>query len=143
MKAQELEPFIKTIERLLEDTQERLVYRSNIYIETNIKGYTPSAGDLAYPEKLEMMKVILVLKYLIHLNNNYFQSIAENLNDSKSEVSDIPEERVRTRSDSVSSSHSDISFATNERSYERVNRESRSMSTFIYSSNILKCFVKH
>ena len=42
---------------LLEDTQERLVYRCNIYIQTNIAGYSPAAGDLAYPEKLEMMKV--------------------------------------------------------------------------------------
>jgi hypothetical protein len=45
------------VQLLLEDTQERLVYRCNVYIQTNIIGYSPAAGDLAYPEKLEMMKV--------------------------------------------------------------------------------------
>lgn len=45
------------MESLLQDTQERLQYRCHIYIETNILNYTPASGDLAYPQKLEMMKV--------------------------------------------------------------------------------------
>lgn len=57
MALDELESFVKTMEHLLQDTQERLVYRCNIYIQTNILDYTPASGDLAYPEKLEMMKV--------------------------------------------------------------------------------------
>ena len=122
-----MESFLRTIERLLEDTQERLVYRLNIYIQTNIIGYIPSAGDLAYPEKLEMMKVLNLFllihkKFIICL----FQSIAQNLMDSKEE--DSSEERVRMRSDSVSSSLSDISFATNDKSYEKANKHMRSES---------------
>ena len=33
------------------------MYRSAVYIRTDITGYQPSPGDLAYPEKLEMMEV--------------------------------------------------------------------------------------
>ncbi|CAG2103433.1 unnamed protein product [Medioppia subpectinata] len=72
-QSQELEPFIQSVERLLQDTQERLVYRSNIYIQSNIIDYTPCAGDLAYPEKLEMMK-----------------SIAQNLVDTKADETRSP-----------------------------------------------------
>lgn len=55
----ELESFVKAMKVLLQDTQERLVYRCNIYIENNILNYVPASGDLAYPQKLEMMKVHL------------------------------------------------------------------------------------
>ncbi|KAK6309564.1 hypothetical protein J4Q44_G00194450 [Coregonus suidteri] len=41
-----------------EDVQERLVYRTHIYIQTDIIGYNPAPGDLAYPEQLEMMEKI-------------------------------------------------------------------------------------
>lgn len=87
----ELESFVKTMENLLQDTQERLVYRCNIYIQTNILNYSPASGDLAYPQKLEMMK-----------------SISENL-----VADDEQRPMMRNRSDSVSSiisSISDISF---------------------------------
>lgn len=43
---------------MLEDVQERLVYRTHIYIRSDILNYNPAAGDLAYPEKLEMMESI-------------------------------------------------------------------------------------
>jgi len=33
------------------------VYRAHIYVQNDILGYRPGGGDLAYPEKLEMMKV--------------------------------------------------------------------------------------
>ncbi|CAL8322159.1 unnamed protein product [Merluccius merluccius] len=46
------------VKQMLEDVQERLVYRTHIYIQTDITGYTPAPGDLAYPEKLEMMEKI-------------------------------------------------------------------------------------
>lgn len=42
---------------MLEDVQERLVYRTHIYIQTDIMGYKPAPGDLAYPDKLVMMEV--------------------------------------------------------------------------------------
>lgn len=44
---------------MLEDVQERLVYRTQVYIRDEILGYKPSPGDIAYPEKLEMMQVDL------------------------------------------------------------------------------------
>lgn len=52
---------------MLEDVQERLVYRTHIYIQTDITGYKPAPGDLAYPEKLEMMEVcffVIIIKLL-------------------------------------------------------------------------------
>ena len=42
---------------MLQDVQERLVYRTYIYIRTDILQYAAAPGDLAYPEKLEMMEV--------------------------------------------------------------------------------------
>uniref|UniRef100_A0A0K2TFR0 Conserved oligomeric Golgi complex subunit 3 n=1 Tax=Lepeophtheirus salmonis TaxID=72036 RepID=A0A0K2TFR0_LEPSM len=50
--------FHKVLSQLLHDVQERLVYRAYIYIQTDIAGYVPAKGDLAYPEKLEMMRSI-------------------------------------------------------------------------------------
>ena len=55
---------------MLEDVQERLVYRTNIYMKTDILGFSPSSGDLAYPDKLIMM-----------------EDIAKTLNGSKMETS--------------------------------------------------------
>ena len=43
---------------MLEDVQERLVYRTHIYIREEILNYNPSPGDLSYPEKLEIMEKI-------------------------------------------------------------------------------------
>lgn len=50
---------------MLEDVQERLVYRTQVYIRDEILGYKPSPGDIAYPEKLEMMQVDLKQRQLI------------------------------------------------------------------------------
>ena len=47
---------------MLEDVQERLVYRTQVYIRNEILGYKPSPGDIAYPEKLEMMQVNVQLR---------------------------------------------------------------------------------
>lgn len=38
---------------MLQDAQQRLVYRSQAIIQTNIRSFTPSAEDLAYPDCLE------------------------------------------------------------------------------------------
>jgi hypothetical protein len=43
---------------MLEDVQERFVYRTHIYIHDEILNYNPSTGDLSYPEKLEIMDQI-------------------------------------------------------------------------------------
>ncbi|XP_075055840.1 conserved oligomeric Golgi complex subunit 3 [Mixophyes fleayi] len=50
--------FSTAVQQMLEDVQERLVYRTHIYIQTDILGYKPAPGDLAYPDKLEMMEEI-------------------------------------------------------------------------------------
>ncbi|XP_060583115.1 conserved oligomeric Golgi complex subunit 3-like isoform X2 [Ruditapes philippinarum] len=55
---QELRAFENVIKQLLMDVQERLVYRTYIYIRTDILQYSAAQGDLAYPEKLEMMESI-------------------------------------------------------------------------------------
>jgi len=54
--ANQLGAFDTVVQQMLEDVQERLVYRTHIYIQTDITGYNPAPGDLAYPEKLEMME---------------------------------------------------------------------------------------
>lgn len=46
---------------MLQDVQERLVFRSHVYMQTDILNYKPAPGDLAYPEKLEMMEVLYYL----------------------------------------------------------------------------------
>uniref|UniRef100_A0A669BZ12 Conserved oligomeric Golgi complex subunit 3 n=1 Tax=Oreochromis niloticus TaxID=8128 RepID=A0A669BZ12_ORENI len=56
--AAQLGAFDAVVKQMLEDVQERLVYRTHIYIQTDIIGYNPAPGDLAYPEKLEMMEKI-------------------------------------------------------------------------------------
>lgn len=65
--AAQLGAFDAVVKQMLEDVQERLVYRTHIYIQTDIIGYKPAPGDLAYPEKLEMMEVC-VLFFLNSLN---------------------------------------------------------------------------
>lgn len=54
----ELEAVKAIVRQMLEDVQERLVYRTHIYMKTDILNYNPSPGDLAYPDKLEMMESI-------------------------------------------------------------------------------------
>ncbi|XP_076096896.1 conserved oligomeric Golgi complex subunit 3-like isoform X2 [Mytilus galloprovincialis] len=56
--AQELKAFEIVCRQMLMDIQERFVYRTYIYIKSDILSYTPAQGDLAYPEKLEMMESI-------------------------------------------------------------------------------------
>lgn len=102
--ATEMINFGRTMHQLVADIQERLVYRTNIYIQTSIVQYSPAPGDLAYPEKLEMM---------------------ENIADMVS-VSNL------TRSDSLTSvastAISDVSFAMHNESYSdyRGNNNSKS-----------------
>lgn len=54
----QLTSFERITRQMLQDVQERLVYRTTVYIRTDILGYQPAPGDLAYPEKLEMMESI-------------------------------------------------------------------------------------
>lgn len=57
LSAEQLGAFAAGVKQMLEDVQERLVYRTHIYIQTDITGYKPAPGDLAYPDKLVMMEV--------------------------------------------------------------------------------------
>lgn len=56
-----LEAFGRVAEQLLQDVQERLVFRAHLYLKSDVADYNPSPGDLAYPEKLEMMEVIMFI----------------------------------------------------------------------------------
>ena len=53
-----LSAFEGVCSQMLEDVQERFVYRTHIYIREEILNYNPSSGDLTYPEKLEIMEQI-------------------------------------------------------------------------------------
>ena len=57
-KVDHLSAFESVCSQLLEDVQERFVYRTHIYIYEEILNFNPSTGDLAYPEKLEIMEQI-------------------------------------------------------------------------------------
>lgn len=56
--------FADTVRQMLEDVEERLVFRTNVFFQHELLGYKPSPGDLAYPEKLEQMEVRNVLSHL-------------------------------------------------------------------------------
>jgi hypothetical protein len=43
--------------QVVEDVRERLVFATHVFIKKDILGFRPSPGDLAYPEKLQMMEV--------------------------------------------------------------------------------------
>lgn len=58
LAAEPLAAFGRLAWQLLQDVQERLVFRAHLYLKSDVEQYRPAAGDLAYPEKLEMMEVI-------------------------------------------------------------------------------------
>ncbi|CAH1639497.1 unnamed protein product [Spodoptera littoralis] len=45
---------------LLQDAQERLVYRAHVHLRADVLLYRPAHGDLAYPSKLIMMEQIAI-----------------------------------------------------------------------------------
>ncbi|VDM32105.1 unnamed protein product [Hydatigera taeniaeformis] len=57
-KGVDLTVFENMCRTLLADVQQRLIYRAHVYIKSQILDYEPSAGDIAYPEKLEMIEQI-------------------------------------------------------------------------------------
>lgn len=56
-----LDRFTEIIRQLLQDMEERLVFRTHIFFQNDLMSYQPSPGDLAYPEKLEQMEVKQIL----------------------------------------------------------------------------------
>ncbi|XP_066246972.1 conserved oligomeric Golgi complex subunit 3 [Euwallacea similis] len=58
-----LTKYVDVIKQLLEDVEERLVFRTNVFFKHDLNDYKPSPGDLAYPEKLQQMEnIVLELK---------------------------------------------------------------------------------
>ncbi|KAL0851495.1 hypothetical protein ABMA28_007287 [Loxostege sticticalis] len=49
-----------TARALLQDAQERLVFRAHVHLRADVLHYRPAPGDLAYPDKLEMMEQIAI-----------------------------------------------------------------------------------
>lgn len=54
----QLSKYIEVIKQLLQDVEERLVFRVNVFFQHDLNGYKPSPGDLAYPDKLIQMENI-------------------------------------------------------------------------------------
>lgn len=52
--------YVDVIRQLLEDVEERLVFRTNVFFKHDLNDYKPSPGDLAYPEKLQQMENIVI-----------------------------------------------------------------------------------
>jgi conserved oligomeric Golgi complex subunit 3 len=79
--AEPLAAFGRLAWQLLQDVQERLVFRAHLYLKSDIEQYKAAPGDLAYPEKLEMMEVIWYQTPTngIEMNNFDLQSIALSL----------------------------------------------------------------
>lgn len=67
---EQLEAFARTANQMLQDVQERLVFRAHLYLQSDILHYNPSPGDLAYPEKLEMMESIALSLQEPHLKRS-------------------------------------------------------------------------
>ncbi|XP_044746128.1 conserved oligomeric Golgi complex subunit 3 [Coccinella septempunctata] len=65
-----LKKYIEIMNQLLEDVEERLVFRTNIFFQHDLLGYTPSSGDLAYPEKLIQMENIAMELQEYHRNES-------------------------------------------------------------------------
>ncbi|KAF7271010.1 hypothetical protein GWI33_016070 [Rhynchophorus ferrugineus] len=54
--------YFEVIRQLLEDVEERLVFRVNMFFKHDLSDYKPSPGDLAYPEKLQQMINVIEIK---------------------------------------------------------------------------------
>ncbi|VDN02132.1 unnamed protein product [Thelazia callipaeda] len=50
--------FVRIMSELVGDVAERIVYRACLFAQSDIISFVPSSGDLAYPEKLEMIREI-------------------------------------------------------------------------------------
>uniref|UniRef100_A0A0K8TSY1 Conserved oligomeric Golgi complex subunit 3 n=1 Tax=Tabanus bromius TaxID=304241 RepID=A0A0K8TSY1_TABBR len=83
-----LQAFAKICLQLLQDVQERLVFRAHIYLQSDILNYKPSLGDLAYPEKLEMMENIALSLQNVVLQRSESKSSVESITTLESEALD-------------------------------------------------------
>ena len=44
--------FVNVVQQMLEDVQERLVYKAQAMLDNEVKGFTPTPSDLNYPDRL-------------------------------------------------------------------------------------------
>ncbi|XP_004521742.1 conserved oligomeric Golgi complex subunit 3 [Ceratitis capitata] len=101
-----LEAFANTANQLLQDVQERLVFRAHLYLQSDILNYNPSAGDLAYPDKLEMMESIaLSLQESQHIRRYDSRS---SLNSSISSAMETESVDTTSRPRNINSSPADL-----------------------------------
>lgn len=104
-----LEAFAKIVYQLLQDVQERIGFRAQNYLESDILNYRPSAGDLAYPEKLEMMESIA-----LSLQENYLRradsrsSIVSMTSLASQEVESINQQAEQAAKSRASNSPADL-----------------------------------
>lgn len=107
--AESLEAFAKIVYQLLQDVQERIGFRAQNYLESDILNYRPSAGDLAYPEKLEMMESIA-----LSLQENYLRradsrsSIVSMTSLASQEVESINQQAEQASKSRASNSPADL-----------------------------------
>ncbi|XP_045594085.1 conserved oligomeric Golgi complex subunit 3 isoform X2 [Procambarus clarkii] len=88
----QLAPLTSVVNQMLEDAQERLVYRAHIYVNTDIANYRPSPGDLAYPNKLQMMENIaesIAIQRKNHSRNASVSSMSSIKSATSEEVANI------------------------------------------------------
>ncbi|KAK3872541.1 hypothetical protein Pcinc_022385 [Petrolisthes cinctipes] len=88
----QLAPLTSVVNQMLEDAQERLVYRAHIYVQTDITNFRPAPGDLAYPSKLQMMESIaesLASQRKMHSRNPSMSSISSVRSATSEEVANI------------------------------------------------------
>ena len=89
--------YVEVIRQLLQDVEERLVFRTNIFFQHDLLSYNPSPGDLAYPEKLEQMEVSMfnpVTILLTQLLQNITLELQEVRTDSRASVVSLESQEV-------------------------------------------------
>uniref|UniRef100_A0A6M2DLU3 Conserved oligomeric Golgi complex subunit 3 n=1 Tax=Xenopsylla cheopis TaxID=163159 RepID=A0A6M2DLU3_XENCH len=92
-----LEAFSQIVWQLLQDVQERLVFRAHLYLQTDILQYNPAPGDLAYPEKLEMMESIAQSLQDVLYRSDSRVSISSATSNTSQEVARINTEQSRSK----------------------------------------------
>ncbi|XP_050680646.1 conserved oligomeric Golgi complex subunit 3 [Leptidea sinapis] len=81
---------------LLEDAQERLVFRAHVHLRADVLHYKPAPGDLAYPDKLLMMEQIaLSLQEQSLKRCDSRNSLASEVSTTSQEVANINVEAQR------------------------------------------------
>lgn len=78
---------------LLQDAQERLVFRAHVHLRADVLMYRPAHGDLAYPDKLIMMEQIAMEQSLKRSDSR--NSMVSDISVTSQEVANINVEAQR------------------------------------------------